>query len=89
MNNTEPSSRLLISDQGTVSFVWSDNLAGFLECGNAHIHRASHVEPVDTPDGPQWVADMSPSGGPVLGPFRLRDVALEAEREWLSDNKGL
>jgi hypothetical protein len=30
-----------------------------------------------------WCADMRPSGGPILGPFALRDQALAAEREWL------
>ena len=44
------------------------------------ITRASHVEPDS--DG-NWWADMGPSGGPVLGPFRSRSEALAAERGWL------
>jgi len=44
------------------------------------ITRASHLEP--DRDG-FWWADMGPSGGPVLGPFRSRSEALGAERGWL------
>ena len=39
-----------------------------------------HVEP--DRDG-FWWADMGPSGGPVLGPFRSRSEALAAEMGWL------
>jgi hypothetical protein len=49
--------------------------------GKLQITRASHVEP-DT-DG-YWWADMGPSGGAVLGPFRSRSEALRVEREWLA-----
>jgi hypothetical protein len=48
--------------------------------GTLQIERASHVEP--TPDG-QWVADLSPVGGPKLGPFDNRGQALAAEAVWL------
>ena len=33
-----------------------------------------------------WWADMSPVGGPSLGPYRHRSEALAAEVEWLEDN---
>ena len=36
--------------------------------GQVTIRRASHVEPTDQG---QWQADLSPVGGPVLGPFAL------------------
>ena len=48
--------------------------------GRPTITRASHVEP--DRDG-RWRADLTPVGGPVLGPFDRRSEALEAEREWL------
>jgi len=48
--------------------------------GKLSIKRASHVEP--TPEG-RWLADLSPVGGPALGPFSLRSRALRAEKEWL------
>ena len=34
----------------------------------------------------QWLADMGPSGGPVLGPFPRRATAIEHEMEWLNQN---
>lgn len=51
--------------------------------GKAKISRGSHVEPND--DG-QWVADLSPVAGPLLGPFVRRSDALVAERAWLEAN---
>lgn len=73
-------------DSGTATFVHDDRLAFLFDHGTATIARASHVEPNDDA---QWTADMSPVGGPVLGPFRLRQEALDAERDWLSQNRGL
>ena len=49
--------------------------------GDARTVRASHVEPAD---GGGWTADLSPSGGPLLGPFPLRSAALAAEADWLT-----
>ena len=48
--------------------------------GSVSIRRASHVEPNSTG---HWLADLSPVGGPVLGPFKWRSQALEAEVRWL------
>ncbi len=50
--------------------------------GHTKILRASHVEP--TTAG-WWTADLSPVGGPMLGPFRQRSQALAAELQWLAD----
>ena len=48
--------------------------------GVLSVRRASHVEP----DGAgAWWADLSPAGGPRLGPYRLRSEALRAEADWL------
>lgn len=74
-----------ISPEGVLHFVYDDRLRGLLALGEAEIRRASHVEP--TADG-RWTADLSPSGGPVLGPFRLRQAALDAERRWLDAHPG-
>lgn len=46
-------------------FVYDDALADLLFEGTAAVCRASHVEPHPTRIG--WLADMRPSGGPVLG----------------------
>jgi len=51
--------------------------------GQLSISRASHVEPDYRG---HWQADLSPVGGPVLGPFDHRSQALEAERQWLLAN---
>jgi hypothetical protein len=75
-----------IDSTGTARFIWNDDLAGLLEHGDARVVRASHVEPDDRGG---WLADMSPSGGPVLGPFKLRAEALVAEVGWLRTNRGL
>ena len=47
------------------------------------IRRASHVEP--DADG-RWWAELSPVGGPKLGPFGRRTEALAAEHDWLETN---
>ena len=64
---------------GGVKCIYDETL-DLRELGRLSITRASHVEPDS--DG-SWFADMGPSGGPVLGPFRSRSEALAAEREWL------
>ena len=33
-----------------------------------------------------WQADLAPSNGPVLGPFRNRQDAIDAEIAWLQSN---
>ena len=53
------------------------------ELGQISITRASHVEPNDVG---QWLADLSPVGGPTLGPFPKRTDALVAEVDWLRNN---
>ena len=44
--------------------------------------RQQHVEP--NVEG-NWFADLSPVGGPTLGPYKLRSEALQAEKEYLND----
>ncbi len=71
--------QLVIKPTGDATCVYSEAIdLGVL--GNVSIRRGSHVEP--TPDG-QWTADMLPVGGPVLGPFDSRSIALVAEVRWL------
>ena len=71
---------ITIGTDGTARMIYSDELADLLAQGTSTIRRASHVEPA--PNG-GWIADMSPSDGPVLGPFALRQQALDAEVAWL------
>ena len=73
---------LIITPSGTIRCLYSEelNLHGL---GRLSIQRGSHVEP---DEHGQWLADLAPVGGPVLGPFRLRSEALEAERAWLEQH---
>jgi hypothetical protein len=73
---------LIVRHDGTVRAIYAEDidLAGL---GRTMITRASHVEP----DGNgRWSADLGPAGGPVLGPFRLRSQALQAEQRWLAEH---
>jgi len=69
---------------GKMQFIYQDELAPMLALGKSSTKRASHVEP----RGDQWTADMSPVGGEVLGPYRLRSEALAAEVQWLRERMG-
>ena len=51
--------------------------------GTLVVKRASHVEPDDRGE---WLADLSPVEGPILGPFVRRSAALAAEQDWLEAN---
>lgn len=68
---------------GQLRYIYSDALLSLNALGNAKTQRASHVEPV----GSDWFADLSPIGGPLLGPFRLRESALQAEVAWIYKHK--
>ena len=74
--------QILILPDGTAKCLYAEEL-DLHALGQVQIRRGSHVEP--TPDG-QWTADLAPTGGPVLGPFRSRSAALQAERLWLERN---
>ena len=71
---------LVVDAGGSVRCIYDEAL-DLREIGKLQITRASHVEP--DAEG-NWWADMGPSGGPVLGPFRSRSKALGAERGWLA-----
>lgn len=74
--------QLVIHPGGQVRCVYDERL-DLAALGRRVIRRGSHVEP-DTHG--QWLADLAPVGGPVLGPFALRSQALAAERAWLEAN---
>ena len=78
-----------VNAAGELVFVYDDDLAGLLALGTSCVARASHVEPArqESRSGNNgWIADLRPSGGPVLGPFDTRGEALAAERKWLDAN---
>lgn len=72
---------LLITTQGMVTAIYSEVIP-MQVLGQVQIRRASHVEPDSSGE---WWADLSPSQGPLLGPFPSRSAALHAEYEWLSE----
>jgi hypothetical protein len=71
--------QLRIDPDGTVSCVYAE-MIDLTVLGTPAIRRASHVEP---DEHGRWWADLSPVGGPRLGPFLTRSPALNAERAWL------
>ena len=72
-----------VRPDGELAFIYDDALLSLMDMGRPQIRRASHVEPAP---GGGWQADLSPVGGPMLGPFRLRAGALEAEAVWLREH---
>ena len=74
--------QLIIHTGGMVRCLYDETI-DLAKLGLVSIQRASHVEP--TPDG-QWLADLSPLMGPVLGPFPQRSAALAAEAAWLQSH---
>ncbi len=74
--------RLLIHPGGQVTCLYDESI-DLASLGRLAISRASHVEPDEMG---RWHADLSPVGGPTLGPFDVRSQALDAERAWLEAN---
>ncbi len=73
---------LLIETSGNVRCVYGESI-DLTQLGALSIRRGSHVEP--NPHG-QWLCDLSPVSGPVLGPFANRSLALAAEVAWLAEH---
>lgn len=74
--------QLTMTPQGDVHCLYSEDID--LSClGSLAITRASYVEP-DLQG--QWFADLSPVGGPKVGPFAKRSDALTGEQDWLVSN---
>jgi len=73
---------LVIGPQGDMRCVYSETM-DLASLGTLSISRGSHVEPNDQG---QWMADLSPVNGPVLGPFPQRSEALRAEIAWLHEH---
>ena len=71
--------RLRIDPSGQVHCVYGEaiDLAGL---GALTIRRAGRVEP--DREGRWWI-DLSPLGGPTLGPYPRRSAALAAEAAWV------
>ena len=74
--------QLVITPHGDARCIYSEEI-DLHTFGKLAIARGSHVEP---DDHGRWFADLSPVGGPILGPFRQRTQALQAEYAWLETN---
>lgn len=74
--------QIVITPVGTIRCLYAETL-DLHTFGQPEIRRGSYVEP--STDG-QWLADLAPVCGPVLGPYRLRNEALTAEVAWLEAN---
>jgi hypothetical protein len=74
--------QLIVALQGEARCIYGEEI-DLHALGSLSIRRASHVEPSD--DG-RWLADLSPVGGPVLGPFDVRTDAISAEVSWLEQH---
>jgi hypothetical protein len=74
---------MVIGKDGSILAIYNEaEILGLIqESAQKMIKRASHVEP--TEDG-QWMADMGPVDGPVLGPYDTRQEALDHEVDWLT-----
>ena len=70
---------LIVTGTGELRCIYSDSIP-LSNLGKLSITRASHVEPNSAG---QWMADLSPVDGPVLGPFEFRTDAISAEVDWL------
>jgi hypothetical protein len=75
--------QIVIHPGGSASCLYGEAI-DLAQLGPLSIRRASHVEP--NSHG-QWLADLSPVSGPVLGPFACRSQALAAEEAWLVANR--
>jgi hypothetical protein len=74
--------QIIFEPSGNARCIYGESIE-LAALGSLDIRRGSQVEP--TPDG-EWISDLSPVRGPMLGPFPHRSEALAAEQEWLSEN---
>ena len=74
--------QLVITPGGLIRCVYGEAI-DLGQLGTLHVRRASHVEP---DEHGSWHADLSPVGGPRLGPFPCRSAALKAEESWLEQH---
>ncbi len=74
--------QILIDPHGNARCVYSEAIS-LPALGRIKIRRGSHVEPIA---GGRWIVDLSPVGGPRLGPFEFRSQALSRERRWLEQH---
>jgi hypothetical protein len=70
---------IVIDPAGNAHGIYGEEF-DFTCLGEVRIRRASHCEP---DEHGRWFANLSPVGGPKLGPFTKRSAALASELSWL------
>src|SRR5262245_60437935 len=70
---------LVVTPSGEIRCVYGETI-DLAPLGQLAIRRGSYVEP---DSAGQWLADLEPVNGPVLGPFTTRSQALAGEEAWL------
>ena len=71
---------LMVDPRGNIRCLYGEAIELSI-FGQVSIRRGSHVEP---DEHSQWLCDLSPVNGPLLGPFASRSAALAAEVDWLN-----
>jgi len=74
--------QLVIEPTGSVRCLYAEAI-DLAALGPLTIRRGSHVEPTFAGT---WLCDLAPVGGPLLGPFAARRLALAAEAAWLTEH---
>ena len=74
--------QIVVSSSGDLRCLYSEAI-GLPALGTVHIRRGSYLDP---DEHGCWYADLSPVGGPRLGPFKDRSSGLAAEQQWLEMN---
>jgi hypothetical protein len=74
--------QLVIEPTGSIRCLYGEAI-DLAALGTLAIRRGSYAEPTN---GGQWLCDLSPVAGPVLGPFDFRSQALRAEADWLAEH---
>lgn len=80
MNDALPLQQIVIGPNGDGRCVYREAI-DLATLGELGIRRAGIVEP---DAAGRWSADLSPVGGPTLGPFARRSEALDVEARWLA-----
>ncbi|EMI21691.1 hypothetical protein RMSM_01388 [Rhodopirellula maiorica SM1] len=73
---------MIVEPDGNVRLVYDEAIDLHL-IGKVAIQRGSHVEPTSAG---KWSVDLSPVGGPTLGPFDCRSQAIAVEVAWLREH---
>ena len=71
--------QLIVESNGAIRCLYDETIS-LGRLGRLTIRRGSHVE---ADECGCWHTDLSPLGGPMLGPFSLRSEALLAESTWI------